>query len=154
MALHLLRLVNHWFAIAAFWGYLAAFALAFTMVIVFFPVGALLLLFVAIFSLPIVVVVSLTLSAWERAWCRRWLRSARCPTCQHTESVERLVTVRAGDGASGGASDRTGDADAAADAQMRNPEDPPCYECRRCGAFFSASGEGVESPVAVAAATA
>lgn len=141
MALHLLRLVNHWFALAAFWGYLAAFALAFTMVIVFFPVGALLLLFIGIFTLPVVVFISLTLGAWERAWSRRWLRVARCPMCRSIASIER-VCQDAGSGESASAE--------ALDAARRNPGDPPCYECGRCGAFFAESGEGVEPPLAAA----
>lgn len=134
MALRLLRLLNHWFTLAVFWSYLVAFALAFTMVLVFFPVGALALLLGGIFTLPAVVIVSLGLSAWERAWCRRWLRAERCPQCGCESAIHHW----------------SGTTFAEEDLSLRNEGERPSYECRRCGALFAASGEGAEAPLAAA----
>ncbi|MBX3355511.1 MAG: hypothetical protein KF724_07405 [Phycisphaeraceae bacterium] len=134
MFLAILKGLNHWFALAAFWGYLIAFALAFTMVVVVFPVGALFMLFAAIFTLPVVVGVSMSLAALERAWMRRWLRASRCPECHAEASVHRWVRPDI----------------AFEDESLRGPQDPPCYECGRCGALFSESGEGVPGPLAAA----
>jgi len=138
MALRLLRLVNKWFALAAFWTYLAAVALAFTMVIVFFPVGALALLFAGLLTLPVVVAISTGMSWWERAWCRRWLRSARCPCCLESQAVHG---TGAGEIGAGSASTAVND-----DEPWRTFEIPR-YECRRCGAFFDATGAEAEAPL-------
>lgn len=146
MALRILRFINHWFSLAAFWGYLAAVALAFTMVIVFFPVGALALLFAGLLLLPVVVGISTGMGSWERAWCRRWLRAARCPSCLATESVGPL---RDAPGALGGAhfgvEASTGPAPG---DEWLNSGEPARYACRRCGACFAESGCAVESPFA------
>lgn len=144
MGLHLLRQFNRWFALAAFWSYLVAFALAFTMVVIFFPVGALVLLFAGILILPVVVFVSIALGAWERAWCRRWLRAERCPACRAVGSIGAWPAEASDPRGRDGASAPMRDDD---ERSLRNPDDAPCYECRRCGAFFAASGEGVESPL-------
>lgn len=133
MALRLLRFVNKWFALAAFWTYLAAAAVAFCMVIVFFPVGALALLFAALLTLPFVVAFSTGLGWWERAWSRRWLRSARCPRCLAGDVVRAVTDPQP----------------QVADGQERwRRSPPPSYECLRCGAFFDASGAEAEAPLA------
>lgn len=138
MALRILRLVNHWFALAAFWGYLAAVAIAFTMVIVFFPVGALIMLFGGLLALPLVVAISTCMGWWERAWCRRWLQRSRCPNCLETGAVEVAdTTARRVTPDGGGAAPDD-------DSPFRDSESPR-YECRRCGACFAESGAGVES---------
>ncbi|MBM4112285.1 MAG: hypothetical protein FJ253_02750 [Phycisphaerae bacterium] len=138
MALQILRLINRWFALMAFWGYLAAAAIAFTMVIVFFPAGALALLFAALLTLPVVVIISTGMGWWERAWCRRWLRVARCPNCREEQSVVSLAEEHrlADEAHLGHAPD---------DESTRPPQERASYECRRCGACFAESGAAVES---------
>lgn len=137
MGLALLQIVRRWYALAAFWGYIAAFAVAFTMVIVFFPPGALAILFVSLLTLPVVVGVSLGLSRWERAWSLKWLRLDRCPHCRGETVIHEWHR------------------DALAppldpDAHFLNEDLPPRYECGRCGALFAASGEAVDVPLAAA----
>ncbi|MCE9618398.1 MAG: hypothetical protein K8R92_00620 [Planctomycetes bacterium] len=81
MILRVLRALNRSYPFVVFFGYLAAFVLAFICMFSF-PLGALVLVIGSVLSLALVVFVGEVLLGVERILARRALRRRRCPACR------------------------------------------------------------------------
>lgn len=126
MLLRVFRLLNRWYSLALFWGYLGAFALALTMTFVFFPIGAIAILLLSLMALPVLFLAGAAFRFAERRWTAAWLHAGRCPSCRGDGCVAAVA------------------GEVPADSRYL-PEAPAAFACERCGCRYSAAGEWLES---------
>ena len=92
MLYRLVRTTHRGYALAIFWMYVAAFAIAFCFMFIL-PLVTISLVFVAIFGLAVAYCGELILGGIEHVLARRFLRRNICPGCR-LEAMDRTAADR------------------------------------------------------------